>query len=64
MYRKIETVSAAIDISPVMGLYEQYHAKVDLDESDLIIFRLMGVKFRYSGIEFSQPDESIVFDVS
>jgi hypothetical protein len=30
------------------------HRYVEIDESDLVIFRLMGAQFNYAGIEFEE----------
>jgi hypothetical protein len=36
----------------------------EIDEGDLVIFRLLGARFDYSEVEFNQRDEQVEFDAS
>ena len=48
----------------VKTLWQEYHWERDIDEGDLIIFRLLGATFEYAAVEFNPPCESAEFDVS
>lgn len=63
MNRQIKCMTAYIP-DAIRDLYQQYHWERDIDEEDLIIFRLMGAKFLYSAVEFNPLCESVESDVS
>jgi len=64
-YRLIEKI---FPISMPEGITDLYVATgnkdVDIDESDLVIFRLMGAEFEYSTVEFSPLSEAVGSDAS
>lgn len=51
MYRVIKKGTGTLN-DDIRRLYDEYHLGYDLDEGDLVIFRLMGAKFLYSNFEF------------
>jgi hypothetical protein len=63
MNKQVKHMSGTIPDS-VKSLWEEYQWERDIDESDLIIFRLMGATFEYSAVEFNPPCESVESGVS
>jgi len=63
MNRTIKYMDGVLPDS-VKTLWQEYHWERDIDEGDLIIFRLLGATFEYAAVEFNPPCESAEFDVS
>jgi len=63
MYRTVKHMTAD-KMESVKQLYDNFGTDVELDESDLVIFRLMGVEFNYSAVEFNPPDVAAESDAS
>lgn len=59
--RKLKAIHGGADIDDsIREHYGRIYPNGHLDESDLVIFRLMGAKFLYSSVEFQDINPCVV----